>query len=84
MYTAVIHLVFVFLRLRYAERIFWSIEAVRAKDEYSVEEIFSIINSPRSIELYVFLQSYVHSLPQLLLQFYILIRHNADVQRETG
>lgn len=73
-----------FWPLRYAERIFWSIEAVRAKDEYAIEEICSIIDSPRSIELYIFLQSYAHSLPQLMLQFYILIRHNTDVQRETG
>lgn len=69
---------------RFAERIFWSIEAVRAQDEYSAKEILSIVNSPRSIELYIFLQSYVHSLPQVILQFYILIRHNTNIKHETG
>ncbi|CAG9839200.1 unnamed protein product [Diabrotica balteata] len=68
---------------RFAERIFWSIEAVRAKDEQSFEEAVSIITSPRSIELYVFLQSYTHALPQVLLQLYILTRNNTEMNRQT-
>ncbi|KAJ8912120.1 hypothetical protein NQ315_013209 [Exocentrus adspersus] len=68
---------------RFAERIFWSIEAVRHEDEMFISEAKSMVNAARSIELYVFLQSYMHALPQVLLQLYILMRHNTDMKRET-
>ncbi|XP_057666131.1 uncharacterized protein LOC130899946 [Diorhabda carinulata] len=78
------HLLFpVWSMWRFAERIFWSIEAVRAADERSTKDAVSVITSPRSIELYIFLQSYLHALPQVLLQLYILIRHNNDLNRQT-
>nr|XP_023028394.1 uncharacterized protein LOC111516473 [Leptinotarsa decemlineata] len=68
---------------RFAERIFWSIEAIRAKEEDYIKESLKVVAVPRSIELYVFLQSYLHSLPQVLLQLYILMRYNADMKHET-
>ncbi|CAH1963147.1 unnamed protein product [Acanthoscelides obtectus] len=68
---------------RFAERIFWSIEGARAKIDESVQEAISIITSPRSIELYIFLQSYLHSLPQVLLQLHILMKHSETMHKET-
>ncbi|XP_030753291.1 uncharacterized protein LOC115880252 [Sitophilus oryzae] len=78
------HLFFPFWNMwRFAERIFWSIEAIRSKDEQSISKFTSLASAPRIIELYVFLQSYFHSLPQVLLQLYILMRHNANIARES-
>nr|CAI5865961.1 unnamed protein product [Callosobruchus analis] len=68
---------------RFAERIFWSIEGVRAKIDESVQEAISIVTSPRSIELYIFLQSYLHSLPQVLLQLHILMKHSEGMHKQT-
>ncbi|KAG5898961.1 hypothetical protein JTB14_004681 [Gonioctena quinquepunctata] len=79
------HLVFpVWNMWRFAERIFWSIEAVRAKDDKSIKEALARVSVPRSIELYIFLQSYLHALPQVLLQLYILMRHNSNINRQTA
>ncbi|RZC36893.1 uncharacterized protein BDFB_005785, partial [Asbolus verrucosus] len=69
---------------RYAERIFWSIEAVRAVDEESVSEAITVIRAPRTIELYFFLQAFLQSLPQMLLQLNILMRQDLDVNRQTA
>lgn len=68
---------------RFAERIFWSIEAVRSKDEESINSAISTVKEPRLIEFYVFLQAYLHSLPQVLLQLHILMRHNSDIAKES-
>ncbi|CAH1186242.1 unnamed protein product [Phyllotreta striolata] len=79
------HLLFpIWSMWRFAERIFWSIEAVRAPDDKSIAEAVAAVTDPRSIELYVFLQSYLHSLPQVLLQLYVLVRHNADINSQTA
>lgn len=72
------------LFFRFAERIFWSIEAIRANNAKETNEALSHVTAPRTIELYIFLQSYLHAVPQVLLQLYILMRHNADINRETG
>lgn len=69
---------------RFGERIFWSIEAVRSSDEVFIMQAKTIVDAARSIELYVFLQSYLHALPQVLFQLYILMRHNHEINRETG
>ncbi|CAG9813974.1 unnamed protein product [Phaedon cochleariae] len=68
---------------RFAERIFWSIEAVRSTDQKTIKDLISNVTAPRSIELCIFLQSYLHALPQVLLQLYILMRHNTDIDRQT-
>ncbi|ERL84897.1 uncharacterized protein LOC109537611 isoform X2 [Dendroctonus ponderosae] len=68
---------------RHAERIFWSIEAVRSTDETAIEENIAKATEPRLVELYVFLQAYLHSLPQVLLQLHILMRHNSDIAKES-
>ncbi|ENN77182.1 hypothetical protein YQE_06320, partial [Dendroctonus ponderosae] len=67
----------------HAERIFWSIEAVRSTDETAIEENIAKATEPRLVELYVFLQAYLHSLPQVLLQLHILMRHNSDIAKES-
>ncbi|XP_060518060.1 uncharacterized protein LOC132696931 [Cylas formicarius] len=78
------HLLFpIWSMWRFAERIFWSIEVIRSKDEFAINEAISIISAPRTIELYIFLQAYMHSLLQVLLQLYILMRHNANIERES-
>ncbi|XP_018577197.1 uncharacterized protein LOC108915611 [Anoplophora glabripennis] len=78
------HLLFpIWSMWRFAERIFWSIEAVRSTDEIFIMQAKAVVEAARSIELYVFLQSYVHALPQVLFQLYILMRHNTDINRET-
>ncbi|KAJ8973265.1 hypothetical protein NQ317_017720 [Molorchus minor] len=69
---------------RFAERIFWSIEAVRSKNETDIMQAIAAASSARTIELYVFLQSYVHSIPQILLQLHILMRHNAETNKQTA
>ncbi|XP_076266458.1 uncharacterized protein LOC143200075 [Rhynchophorus ferrugineus] len=68
---------------RYAERIFWSIEAVRSTEAEDISKAIAQASAPRIIELYVFLQAYLHCLPQVLLQTYILIRHNSSIAKES-
>lgn len=69
---------------RYAEKIFWSIEAVRSEDEEEREEALSYVTAPRTIELYFFLQGYLHTVPQLFLQLHILMRYVSDMDKQTG
>ncbi|XP_045471042.1 uncharacterized protein LOC123678194 [Harmonia axyridis] len=79
------HLLFpVWSLWRFAERIFWSIEAFRSEDEESRQ--FAVRNStrPRTIELYMFLQAFLHSLPQILLQLHQLMRHSHTTDKLTA
>lgn len=73
----------VWMMWRYAERIFWSIEAIVASDEVKRKEAKTYVYAPRNIELYVFLQAYLYALPQVMLQLYILMRHEKVVEKET-
>ncbi|CAG9766530.1 unnamed protein product [Ceutorhynchus assimilis] len=68
---------------RFAERIFWSIEAIRSNVDETVYEALTKAIEYRVIELYVFLQAYLHCLPQVLLQLHILMRHNSDIAKES-
>ncbi|XP_077285403.1 uncharacterized protein LOC143910692 [Arctopsyche grandis] len=61
---------------RYAHQVFWSIEAICANcvnDSERTENSLRILMKPNSLELYFFLQSYLHSAPQILFQFYLLL-----------
>ncbi|XP_066260718.1 uncharacterized protein [Euwallacea similis] len=79
------HLLFpVWSMWRFAERIFWTIEAVmNTNNDQRLDEALGKLTEPRLIELYVFLQAYLHSLPQVLLQLHILMRHNSDIDKES-
>ncbi|KRT86406.1 hypothetical protein AMK59_160, partial [Oryctes borbonicus] len=68
---------------RYAEKIFWSIEALRNEDEEAREEALENVTAPRIIEFYFFLQAFLQSLPQILLQVHILMRYTLDMKLET-
>ncbi|XP_066157830.1 uncharacterized protein [Euwallacea fornicatus] len=79
------HLLFpVWSMWRFAERIFWTIEAaINTNDNQRLDEALGKLIEPRLIELYVFLQAYLHSLPQVLLQLHILMRHNSNIDKES-
>lgn len=70
--------------LRFAERIFWGIEACRSEDEESRQLALKNATTPRTIELYMFLQAFLHSLPQILFQMYLLMRHSHTTDKQTG
>lgn len=69
---------------RYAEKIFWSIEALRNEEEEAREEALENVTAPRIVEFYFFLQAFVQSLPQILLQVHILMRFALDMKLETS
>ncbi|XP_044750741.1 uncharacterized protein LOC123311049 [Coccinella septempunctata] len=69
---------------RFAERIFWSIEAYRSEDEESKQLAIQNATTPRTIELYMFLQAFLHSLPQILFQLYLLMRHSHTTDKQTA
>lgn len=69
---------------RYAERIFWGIEAIRSEDDEAREECLEKITAPRSIELYFFLQGFLQAIPQILLQLHVLMRNVNDLNNETS
>ncbi|KAJ0181705.1 hypothetical protein K1T71_002427 [Dendrolimus kikuchii] len=51
---------------RYCFQIFWWVEAVcasRAQDDERIREAISIIRDPSPMELYLFLQAFIHSAP---------------------
>ncbi|KAF5283779.1 hypothetical protein FQA39_LY17217 [Lamprigera yunnana] len=68
---------------RHAEKIFWSIEAVRSEDQSEKEKIREKLTAPRTVELYYFLQGYLQAAPQILLQLHIIMRHTSDVEKDT-
>ncbi|GJQ86601.1 hypothetical protein Trydic_g7834 [Trypoxylus dichotomus] len=68
---------------RYAEKIFWSIEALMNKDEEAREDALENATAPRIIEFYFFLQAFLQSLPQILLQVHILVKYTLDMELET-
>lgn len=57
---------------------------MRSTDDTTVEANLAKATEPRLVELYVFLQAYLHSLPQVLLQLHILMRHNSDIAKESS
>ncbi|XP_022908319.2 uncharacterized protein [Onthophagus taurus] len=60
---------------RYAEKIFWSIEAlIQINDEEKKDEALENVNAPRIIEFYLFLQAFLQGIPQIILQIHILLR----------
>lgn len=69
---------------RYAERIFWSIEALLNSDEDGREEALENVTAPRTIEFYFFLQAFLQGLPQILLQVHILMRFALDTELQTS
>lgn len=70
---------------RYAERTFWSIEAIRSEDDQeSREECLKNVTAARTIELYFFLQAYLQAIPQILLQLHILMRNVNDMSSQTS
>lgn len=69
---------------RFAERTFWSIEGIRSEDDESREEALKVVSAARTIELYFFLQAYLHSIPQILLQLHILMRNVNEMEQDTG
>lgn len=69
---------------RYAEKLFWCIEAVRSPDDEERLEAISKINAPRTIEFYYFLQGYLHTIPQIFLQLHILLRYLSETEKPTG
>lgn len=69
---------------RYAEKLFWSIEALRAEDDESREECLEKVVAPRTIELYFFLQAFLQAIPQILLQLHILMRNVNDLEGQTS
>ncbi|XP_017769825.1 PREDICTED: uncharacterized protein LOC108557701 [Nicrophorus vespilloides] len=64
---------------RYAEKIFWSIEGVRGADEEALQNC----SAPRTVEFYFFLQGFLHTIPQILLQLHILTRNIVNRNKET-
>ncbi|KAK9879719.1 hypothetical protein WA026_006779 [Henosepilachna vigintioctopunctata] len=79
------HLLFPIWSLwRFAERIFWSIEAYRSEDDDSREYAIFMATSPRTIELYIFLQAFLQSLPQVLFQLCLLMRHSHTTDKQTA
>ncbi|KAB0797942.1 hypothetical protein PPYR_08935 [Photinus pyralis] len=61
---------------RFAEKIFWSVEGIRTKDDEQREDLINAkIVTPRTIELYYFLQGYLQAAPQILFQMHTLMRY---------
>lgn len=62
----------------------WSLEALMNQDEDLREEALENVTAPRTIEFYFFLQAFVQSLPQILLQVHILMKNALDFELETS
>lgn len=69
---------------RYGERLFWSIDAIISQDDDERADSLEHVYAPRDIELSIFLQSYQHALPQIMLQLFILMRHESELKSQTG
>jgi len=64
---------------RYAKQLFWSIEALL--NETGREEALLVASQPSQIELYLFLQPFLQSIPQAFLQLYIMLAHYEQEKR---
>lgn len=69
---------------RYAEKIFWSIEAVLAETDEKRRENLQFATAPRTIEFYFFLQAFLQGIPQIMLQVHILMRFTNLLELQTG
>ncbi|CAG9567362.1 unnamed protein product [Danaus chrysippus] len=66
---------------RYCFLIFWWIEAVyaaRANDEDRTKEALSKARTPSSVELYLFLQAFIHSAPYVVVNILDMMANYAD------
>lgn len=69
---------------RFAEQLFWSIEAARSQNEYETEELMHYAERNRVFELYHFLQAYLQAAPQILFQLHIIFKQTAKFEKKTG
>lgn len=69
---------------RCAEKIFWSIEGMRAENDDERTKALGEVTAPRSIEFYYFLQGFLHTVPQIILQMTLLINHFTDFHQQTN
>lgn len=69
---------------RYAELLFWSIEACRTNDETERDKCIKKAERRSLFDLYLFLQAYTQAVPQILFQMHIILRHPSDFNKETG
>lgn len=70
---------------RLSRRIFWSTEAIfHERDTYERHYAVQKAAETSPFELYHFLQAYLQAAPQIILQFYILLRGNVFRNYETS
>ncbi|KAJ6637185.1 hypothetical protein Bhyg_09913 [Pseudolycoriella hygida] len=70
---------------RFSRRIFWSVEAIfHDRDTYERHHAVHKAAETSPFELYHFLQAYLHAAPQIVLQFFILLRGDVFRNYETS